>query len=267
MYKFAVFGNPIAHSLSPSIHAQFAQQTGLHIRYEKILAPVGAFAVKADEFIQQGADGFNVTVPFKLDAFAFANQHTLYAKTAGAVNTLKIDGTDLIGDNTDGIGLVHDLTKNLGITLNHKTILILGAGGATRGIVLPLLEHRPSCLMIANRTATKAMQLAQDFSHYGNIDGFGLEKIGNTTVDIIINATSASLNNAMPYIANRCANNAICYDLMYGKQTPFMQWAANNQAKMVVNGLGMLVEQAAASFEFWTGKIPDTAAVIKQLRR
>lgn len=264
--QYGVFGNPIKHSLSPIIHAQFAKQTGLNIQYDKVLAPIDDFAHSAKSFINQGAKGFNITVPFKIEAFNLATELSLNAKTAGAVNTIKVNGKTLIGENTDGIGLVNDLTKNLNIDLNNKTILILGAGGATRGILLPLLGQAPKRLMIANRTASRAEQLALDFSSHGKTCGFGLDKIKDTPVDVVINATSASLDGEMPTIANGVANGAICYDLMYGAQTPFMDWAKVNNAKMIVDGLGMLVEQAAAAFEFWTGKQPNTQEVIKNLR-
>jgi shikimate dehydrogenase len=266
MDRYGVFGNPIEHSLSPIIHTQFAKQTGLNIQYDKILAPIDDFAHSAKSFIDQGAKGFNITVPFKIDAFNLATELSLNAQTAGAVNTIKVNGNELIGENTDGTGLVNDLTKNLNINLNNKTVLILGAGGATRGILLPLLKQQPERLMIANRTASKARQLALDFSSYGKTCGFGLDKIKDTPVDIIINATSASLDGQMPTISNGVANGAICYDLMYGMQTPFMDWAKVNNAKMIVDGLGMLVEQAATAFEFWTGKQPNTQEVIKNLR-
>lgn len=266
MHKLAVFGNPIEHSLSPTIHALFAQQTSVDIEYTKQLAPIDAFTQSANDFIEQGGVGFNITVPFKIDAFKLATQHTLNAQTAGAVNTIKVDGNTLIGENTDGTGLVNDLTKNLSIDLHNKTVLILGAGGATRGILLPLLAQQPKRVMIANRTASKAIKLANDFSNYGKICGFGLEKIKSEPVDVIINATSASLNGEMPNIPTGVANGAICYDLMYGKTTAFMQWAQENNATKIVDGLGMLVEQAAAAFEFWTGEQPDTQAVIKKLK-
>ena len=266
MDYYAVFGNPIEHSLSPAIHSQFAEQTGLNINYAKILAPINGFTQSAKSFINQGGKGFNITLPFKIDAFNLATKLTLNAQTAGAVNTIKVNANSLIGENTDGIGLVNDLTKNLNIDLANKTILILGAGGATRGILLPLLAQQPECLMIANRTASKAVQLAKKFSKYGKTCGFGLKKIKNQPVDIIINATSASLDGQMPDLASGVANGAICYDLMYGKQTPFMHWAKANNAQMVVDGLGMLVEQAAASFEFWNSKTPNTQMVIQNLR-
>ena len=266
MYELAVFGNPIGHSLSPTIHTQFAQQTGLKVHYAKILAPIDGFTQSVHQFIEKGANGFNVTVPFKLDAFNLATELTLNAKMAGAVNTIKIQEDKLIGENTDGLGLVNDLTQNLGLSLKGKKILILGAGGATQGIILPLLRQQPSKIMIANRTASKAEKLAHDFAQYGPTCGFGLDKIKSEPVDLIINATSASLDGKMPDIAPGCADNAICYDLMYGKQTPFMDWAKDNNASIISDGLGMLVEQAASSFEFWTEKKPDTHSVIKNLR-
>ena len=266
MNLFGVFGNPIKHSLSPNIHTQFAQQVGLDIKYDKILAPIDEFDSTAQDFINSGAKGFNITVPFKLDAFKFATKHTEHAKTAGAVNTIRIDKDNYIGHNTDGIGLVNDLTNNLALSLTNKTILILGAGGATQGILMPLLQKNPARVMIANRTASKATTLANDFSSYGKTCGFGLDQIKHDPVDIIINATSASLDGKMPDIASGCANGAICYDLMYGKQTPFMRWADNNQAEQIVDGLGMLVEQAASSFEFWTGIMPQTKPVMENLR-
>ncbi|SFV87333.1 Shikimate 5-dehydrogenase I alpha [hydrothermal vent metagenome] len=268
MYKLAVFGNPIEHSLSPIIHTMFAQQTGVEVEYTKELAPIDAFVQSANDFIEQGGVGFNITVPFKINAFDFATQHTLNAQTAGAVNTIKVigDSDTRIGENTDGIGLTNDLTKNLGIDLQNKIILILGSGGATRGILLPLLEQKPKRLMIANRTASKAIALANDFAKYGKTCGFGLEKVKSKSVDVIINATSASLDGKMLDIPAGVADGAICYDLMYGKITPFMDWAQTNNASRVVDGLGMLVEQAAAAFEFWTGKRPNTKPVIKIIR-
>ncbi len=206
-------------------------------------------------------------MPFKIDAFNLTTKQSINAQITGAVNTIKVNNDELIGENTDGIGLLNDLTKNLGIDLYNKTVLILGAGGGARGILLPLLQQQTKRLMIANRTTSKAVDLAKNFESYGKTCGFGLEKIKDTPVDIIINATSASLNGKIPDIATGVANNAICYDLMYGQQTPFMNWAQNNNALMVVDGLGMLVEQAASAFEFWTGKQPDTQVVIKAIKQ
>lgn len=266
MSLYGVFGNPIKHSLSPTIHAQFGKQTEIEITYQKIKAEKDDFIGSAKAFIRQGAAGFNITTPFKLDAFKLATKLLPNAKNAAAVNTIKVAGTELIGENTDGVGLVRDLNDNLNINLTHKTILILGAGGAGRGIVLPLLNCQPKRILIANRNAAKAVLLAKDFATFGEICGFGLEKIKSQPVDIIINATSASLSGQMPNIADGVADGAVCYDLMYGQQTPFMAWGSNNNAKMVTDGLGMLVEQAAASFALWTGVKPKTQPVITQLK-
>ena len=266
MNKYAVIGNPVYHSLSPTIHAQFAKQIGLSMSYKKILAPLDGFSVAAKNFISSGALGFNITVPFKVEAFDLADEYTLNAKTAGAVNTIKVENGTLYGENTDGIGLVNDLCNNLQQSIKGKDILILGAGGATQGILLPLLECQPERILVANRTKTKSLKLASHFSEYGKVCGFGLDQIKAKPVDIIINATSASLDGKMPEIPPGVAAGALCYDLMYGKQTPFMQWARENSALAVTDGLGMLVEQAASAFAFWHGMTPETKEVIKSLR-
>jgi shikimate dehydrogenase len=266
MLQLGVFGNPIKHSLSPVIHNEFAKQLGLNISYKKILAPLDNFRACAQSFIDQGGAGFNVTVPFKLEAFNLAKELTNNAKSAGAVNTIKLKDGVLIGENTDGIGLVQDIIHNLKINLAQKNILILGAGGASQGILRPLLTQNPKRLMLANRTVEKALALKTQFASIGRICAFGLDDIKDSPVDIIINATSASLSGEMPNIASGCAKNALCYDLMYGKQTPFMRWAINNKACQATDGLGMLVEQAAASFEFWSGEKPKTQTILAQLR-
>ena len=268
MNYYAVMGNPISHSISPIIHNKFAKQANINIKYEKIFVDIKSFKEAVDLFVSKNGKGFNITIPFKIDAFNLATKLTKNAKIACAVNTIKIDNDNLIGENTDGIGLVNDLTKNFGINLANKTLLILGAGGATRGILLPILEQKTNLVMIANRDKSKAIKLAKEFSDYGQTCGFGLEQIKNEPVDIIINATSASLQNKMPEIKNQAvANGAICYDLMYGAKTPFMLWAEKNNASKTIDGLGMLVEQAASSFEFWTGERPNTKIVIEELRR
>ena len=266
MNKYAVIGNPIHHSLSPTIHAQFANQIGLSLSYEKILAPLDGFTIAAKNFISSGALGFNITVPFKVEAYALVDEYTLNAKTAGAVNTIKVENGYLYGENTDGIGLVNDLYNNLQQSIKGKDILILGAGGATQGILLPLLECQPERILVANRTKERSLKLASNFSEYGKVCGFGLDQIKAKPVDIIINATSASLDGIMLEIPPGVATGALCYDLMYGKQTPFMQWAMNNSAHTVTDGLGMLVEQAASAFSFWYGKTPETKEVLKSLR-
>jgi len=266
MNKYAVIGNPIHHSLSPTIHAQFAKQTGCPMNYEKILAPIDGFTVAATNFVSSGALGFNITVPFKVEAYDLVDEHTLNAKIAGAVNTIKVGNGTLYGENTDGIGLVNDLCNNLQQKIKGKDILILGAGGTTQGILLPLLECQPERILVANRTKTKSLKLASNFSEYGKICGFGLDQIKAKPVDIVINATSASLEGKMPEIPSDVVTGALCYDLMYGKKTPFMKWARENSALEVTDGLGMLVEQAASAFSFWHGITPETKEVIKSLR-
>ena len=266
MNKYAVIGNPIHHSLSPTIHAQFSKQIGLSMSYEKILAPIDGFTATANNFVSSGALGFNITVPFKVEAYDLVDDYTFNAKTAGAVNTIKVENGTLYGENTDGIGLVNDLCNNLQQKIKGKEILILGAGGATQGILLPLLECQPERILVANRTKTKSLKLASNFSEYGKVCGFGLDQIKAKPVDIIINATSASLDGKMPEIPSSVATGTLCYELMYGRQTPFMKWARKNSALEVTDGLGMLVEQAASAFAFWHGITPDTKEVIKSLR-
>jgi len=266
MNKYAVIGNPIHHSLSPTIHAQFSKQTGLSMSYEKILAPLDGFTAAVNNFVSSGALGFNITIPFKIEAYDLVDDCTLNAKTSGAVNTIKVENGTLYGENTDGIGLVNDLCNNLQQTIKGKDILILGAGGATQGILLPLLECQPERILVANRTKTKSLKLANNYSEYGKVCGFGLDQIKAKPVDIIINATSASLDGKMPEIPSGVATGALCYDLMYGRQTPFMEWSRENSALEVSDGLGMLVEQAASAFAFWYDITPETKEVIKSLR-
>ena len=257
MNKFAVIGNPIHHSLSPTIHAKFSKQIGISMSYEKILAPLDGFTTTANKFVSSGALGFNITVPFKVEAYNLVDDYTLNAKTAGAVNTIKVENGILYGENTDGIGLVNDLCNNLQQSIGGKDILILGAGGATQGILLPLLECQPERILVANRTKAKSLKLASNFSEYGKVCGFGLDQVKAKPVDIIINATSASLDGKMPEIPSGVVTGALCYDLMYGRKTPFMQWARKNSASEVTDGLGMLVEQASSAFAFWHGKSPQ----------
>ncbi len=266
MNKYAVIGNPIHHSLSPTIHTQFAKQVGVSMTYEKILAPLDGFTVAAKKFISSGALGFNITVPFKVEAYNLVDECTLNANIAGAINTIKVENDTLYGENTDGIGLVNDLCNNLKQPIKGRDILILGAGGATQGILLALLEREPERILIANRTKAKSLKLARNYSKYGKVCGFGLDQIKTTPVDIIINATSASLSGKMPEIPSGVAAGALCYDLMYGRETSFMQWARENSAIEVTDGLGMLVEQAASAFAFWHNITPKTKEVIESLR-
>lgn len=272
--RYAVFGNPVAHSKSPQIHAAFAQQTQQDLHYDRQLVELGQFAVAAREFFEGGGKGLNITVPFKLDAYAFASQLTPRALQAGAVNTLarQPDGS-ILGDNTDGAGLVADITANLGWPVRGKKILLLGAGGAVRGVLGPLLLQQylqvpPQQMVIANRTAQKAVELAAAFRAQGDICGCGYDQLGDAQFDIVINGTSASLAGDLPPLpANLLAADACCYDMMYGATpTVFMQWAAQHGAAHIADGLGMLVEQAAEAFFVWRGVRPRTQTVMQQLR-
>jgi len=260
--RYAVFGNPIAHSKSPRIHAEFARQTGQDLRYDAILAPLDDFAGCVREFRAEGGRGANVTVPFKEQAFALADGLSARAEAAGAVNTLSFDGGIMLGDNTDGIGLVRDLGDNLGMALAGKRILLLGAGGAARGVILPLMECAPAELLIANRTAARAVELADRFG----CRGCGFDSLGGQSFDLVINATSASLAGDAPALPPGIyAPGGLAYDMMYGRDTPFLQ-AARAEGAHTADGLGMLVEQAAEAFSVWRGVRPDAAPVIGMLR-
>jgi len=268
--RYAVFGNPIEHSKSPFIHARFAQQTGQQLVYTAELVEPGDFANAVARFAENNGKGLNITVPFKQEAWQLATRRSDRAERAGAVNTLVIHGKgDYFGDNTDGIGLVRDLTHNYKLQLEGRHILIVGAGGAVRGVIEPLLAHKPASLTIANRTRDKALQLADDFSDLGNISGCGLDEFGTDSYDIIINGTSASLGGELPALpATLISEHTFCYDMMYAAEdTPFMRWAKLNGAKQVADGKGMLVEQAAESFRLWRGCTPDTAPVIEALSK
>jgi shikimate dehydrogenase len=262
---YAVFGNPIAHSKSPLIHATFARQTGQDIRYTAMLAPLDGFRETVLAFRDDGGRGANVTVPFKEQAFALAARCSERAEMAGAVNTLSFDGADILGDNTDGTGLVRDLADNLAVGLRGRRILLMGAGGAARGVILPLLEQAPGALFIANRTADKAAALAKGFARHGEISGGGYEALPGS-FDVVINATAASLAGELPPLpATVFARGALAYDMMYGKDTPFLAFARAHGAR-TADGLGMLVEQAAEAFFLWRGVRPETRPVIDMLR-
>ena len=268
--RYAVFGNPIEHSKSPFIHARFAEQTGQQLIYTAELVEAGDFNNAVARFAENNGKGLNITVPFKQDAWKLATRRSERAERAGAVNTLVINGTgDYFGDNTDGVGLVRDLFRNHKLDLEGKRILIVGAGGAVRGVIEPLLASRPASLTIANRTGEKALQLAEDFSDLGIIRGQGLDEFGTDSYDIIINGTSASLSGELPSLPASLVNeNTFCYDMMYANEpTAFMHWAMQQGAKRVVDGKGMLVEQAAESFRIWRGCEPETAPVIEALAR
>ena len=271
MDRYAVIGHPIAHSKSPSIHAAFAAQTGQTLVYEALLAPLDGFADTVRRFIAAGGKGMNVTVPFKLEAFALADHLSPRAKAAGAVNTLSFRADGIHGDNTDGLGLVRDLTANLHCPLAGRRVLLLGAGGAARGALQPLIEAGPARLHLANRTAAKAIDLAEQFRPIAgalNLTASGFDDIGGEAFDLVINATAASLSAAAPAIPDTVyAPGALAYDMMYGAEpTTFLLAARAAGARRVADGLGMLAEQAAESFLIWRGVRPDTAAVLATLR-
>ncbi|RRU96184.1 shikimate dehydrogenase [Stutzerimonas xanthomarina] len=267
MDRYGVFGNPIGHSKSPQIHALFAAQTGHVLCYEALLAPLDDFPGFAQAFFRDG-QGANVTVPFKEQAYGMADQLTERARRAGAVNTLKkLEDGRLLGDNTDGAGLVSDLL-NAGVALAGQRILLLGAGGAVRGVLEPLLAQKPAALIIANRTPSKAEQLVQEFAELGPLSASTFADLAEP-VDLIINGTSASLGGELPPLADSLIRpgQSFCYDMMYAaRPTAFCQWAAALGAD-TRDGLGMLVEQAAEAFELWRGVRPDTAPVLAELRR
>ncbi len=266
--RYAVFGNPIGHSKSPFIHTLFARQTGQALTYTAELAPVDGFTQAAEAFFAQGGRGCNITVPFKEEAFRFADKLTERAELAGAVNTLKkLDDGIIIGDNTDGAGLVLDLL-NYQVPLESARILIIGAGGATRGVIKPLLDQKPQQLVIANRTQSKAQQLAEMFASFGPVQACEMEQVSES-FDVVINATSASLSGELPAISSSIFTpSTIVYDMMYGKgRTAFNQWALEQGVAQAYDGLGMLVGQAAESFMLWRGLRPGTKQILRELRK
>lgn len=262
--RYAVMGHPVSHSKSPLIHRQFADQLRIKLDYIAIQVDVGGFVQAVDQFRATGGAGLNITVPFKLDAFRYAERLSDRARQAGAVNTLKFDG-DAFGDNTDGVGLVRDLQANLGVALTGKRVLLVGAGGAVRGVLGPLCETQPASVAIANRTAVKAKELAGDFP---GVSGGGFDRLEGQVFDVVINGTAASLEGAVPDLPPTIfAPGAIAYDMMYAdKANAFLAWAQSHGAAHVSDGLGMLVEQAAESFYLWHGKRPETKPVLVQLR-
>lgn len=267
--KYAVIGSPIGHSKSPLIHAAFAKQTKQDISYEAKEAPIDGFETKVRELIAQGYKGANVTVPFKFEAFKLCDELTQRAQLAGAVNTLTFKQNKIYGDNTDGVGLVSDITQNLNVTINQKTVLLMGAGGAAYGVVLPLLQAG-AILSVANRTPEKALQLAETFNQLQL--GMAEIKAGEFVIfkdqafDIVINATSTGLTDDLPDICeNNFATNALAYDMMYSRETPFIVLAKAAGAQ-VADGIGMLVQQAAEAFYSWRGVRPNTQPVIEMLK-
>ena len=303
MDRYAVIGNPVAHSLSPRIHALFASQAHQTIVYERLLAPLGGFSDAAESFFRGGGSGLNVTVPFKAQAAAWVSELDHAAAVAGAVNTIALslpgsrnetassgspdarkDARHLddfpggagkprtIGFNTDGAGLVRDLNNNYEYRLGGKRILVLGAGGAVQGVLRPLLAERPIQLCIANRTAEKARGLASALNREGlgaetgvRVTGVGLDELEDG-FDLVINGTSAGLSGDRASVPAPVVRGAFCYDMIYGAQTAFCQWAETNGARQVADGIGMLVEQAALAFEIWRGVAPETGPVLQLLR-
>ncbi len=273
--KYAVIGNPIAHSKSPQIHAAFAKQTNQDISYEAILAPLDGFEAKVRELIKQGYKGANVTVPFKFKALLFAAQRGAInplADKARAVNTLIFEDESIIGDNTDGVGLVSDIEHNLGFPIQGKRILLLGAGGAAFGVLQPLANAKPSNIVISNRTISKAEEAAKILSNLVDTSGGTLcvakpfDQLGDEAFDLVINSTSTGLTDTkLPIPDSVFKKNGLAYDMMYGRETPFMAQARAAGAQ-VSDGLGMLVEQAAEAFYIWRDVRPETAPVIAMLR-
>ncbi len=267
--KYAVFGNPIKHSKSPLIHTAFAEQCGQDMQYRAVRVEEADFEAAVGRFFDSGGCGLNITLPFKQRAFALADQCSPRAGRAGAVNTLhKQEDGSIFGDNTDGVGLVRDMVANLGWTLQGQRMLILGAGGAVRGVLEPLLRERPQSLTIVNRTAAKAADLAAEFAELGALEGGGYDLLEGREFDRVINATSAGLQGEMPDLPGQLlTDRSCCYDMVYGAEpTVFMRWAAHHTAWAVADGLGMLVEQAAESFYRWRGLRPATGPMINQLR-
>lgn len=267
--RYAVFGNPIKHSKSPDIHTAFAESTKQDLTYEAICVPEGSFTDYVSDFLSGDGRGLNITIPFKQDAWELATVRSPRAELAGAVNTLyRNEAGELCGDNTDGIGMVRDIVRNHGGKIEGKRVLILGAGGAVRGVLQPVLEEKPALLVIANRTESKAHELAELVSDLGDVTGAGYDTLSGQCFDLIINGTAASLNGEVPPIPeSTLADQAWCYDMMYSAEpTAFCHWATENGAEKVMDGLGMLVEQAAASFQIWRGVEPDSQAVISKIR-
>lgn len=265
---YAVMGNPIHHSKSPAIHTQFAEQAKMDLVYSAILVPIDNFDSAVKEFFKGNGKGLNITVPFKEEAFKLADTLTPRAKTAQAVNTLKLleDGS-ILGDNTDGAGLVRDLTVNNHVEIENKRVLVIGAGGAVRGVLQPLLKERPQAVVICNRTFAKADTLASEFSELGNISPCEFDALSGE-FDVVINGTSASLNGQLPPVPESCIGSSTSvYDMMYSKEpTPFLAWAKTLGAHQLIDGLGMLVEQAAVSFDLWRGVHPDSVSVLETLK-
>ncbi len=272
--RYAVIGNPIEQSKSPLIHAEFARACGQTIEYGRILGPLGGFAACVDSFRAEGGKGLNVTAPFKLDACAYCTDLSLDAQLAGAVNAMKFEGDRVWGENFDGVGLVRDLQINLATPLRGLRVLVLGAGGATRGAWLPLLRCQPARLVVANRSIDKSLDLVNvarehlpELAQQCQLRGIGYADLADQTFDVVLHATSAGLSGQMPPVpATVFARGALAYDLTYGKGlTPFLRLAQHAGVANLADGVGMLAEQAAEAYAWWRGVRPDTASVIRQL--
>jgi shikimate dehydrogenase len=266
--RYAVVGNPIGHSKSPFIQGQFAKATGNDMEYTAILGELGQFIPTVDAFRAGGGRGMNVTAPFKLDAFAYATDRSERAQVAGAVNALKFEGDRVFAENFDGVGLVRDVVHNLGFALAGKRVLLLGAGGATRGVLLPFLQQKPTELVIANRTADKAVKLVAENARRGPLTPAGYAELAGRQFDAVFNATSASLHGELPPIpANVFADGCLAYELAYGKGlTPFLRLARSAGVQRYADGVGLQVEQAAEAFAWWRGVRPETRAMIDRLK-
>lgn len=266
MDHYLVYGNPIKQSKSPIIHTTFAKETNQNIEYKTQYAELDAFEATVKEFIKAGGKGANVTAPFKEEAMAMCDELSEHAKFSGAVNTLTFKNGKIYGDTTDGVGLVNDLLSHK-VELKNSRILLLGAGGASKGVVLPLLNQMPTRLTIANRTVSKAEAIAQQYPEQP-IDAMSFEKANTQEFDIIINATSAGLSGSgVPISESLITENTVCYDMTYGKSlTPFLEMATSSKAKQIIDGLGMLVGQAAESFYIWRNVRPKTDKVLELLR-
>lgn len=272
MDKYAVIGHPIAHSKSPLIHEAFAQQTGQALTYKRVLAPLDGFRATVEHLIQVGYRGVNVTVPFKFEAFALCTQRTERATLAGAVNTLSFEAGAIVGDNTDGAGLVNDIVRNHQTPIRGKDVLIVGAGGAAEGVLFPLLHEHPRSLCVVNRTAEKAEKMIEKAHSMASALGITLQAGGfdaaeGQAFDLVINATSTGLSEqALPLPSGLCRPASLAYEMMYGTSTPFTRYAEQEGCQHILDGVGMLVEQAAEAFTIWRGVRPDTRAIMAQLR-
>ena len=265
--QYAVFGHPVKHSKSPLIHGTFAKLTGQDLVYTAIEAPVDGFAAAVHDFRQRGGKGANVTTPFKLEAFDLATDRLERAQLAGATNALKFEGDRIVADNFDGVGLVNDIQRNLGITIAGRRVLMLGAGGAARGTLQPFLANKPAALVLANRNVSKAQALARQFEAVGKVAACGYADLAGERFDVVVNATSASLTAELPPVpATVFGADTLAYEMVYGRGlTPFLRLARDAGVTRLADGVGMLVEQAAEGFLWWRGVRPATREVIAMI--